>query len=115
MNPKESIAHYAQVVREMSKVNGRIGAELDDALATIKRLTDEMDAQDIENGRLEQVRFMRLDNMGDAMKRAHEVARAHPHADTCATELSPNGGYPCSCWRGDLIVALTMPAEDGRP
>ena len=79
--------------------------------AEIDRLTSEMESQKVEQSRLEEVRFRRLDNMRDAMERAREVARVHPHADTCATELSPDAGYPCSCWRGDLIVALTMPAE----
>ena len=51
------------------------------------------------------------ERMQSALERAREVARVHPHADTCATELSPNAGYPCSCWRGDLIIALTMPTE----
>jgi hypothetical protein len=79
--------------------------------AEIDRLTSEAAAQLEEDLRLQEVRFRRLDNMRDAMERAREVARVHPHADTCATELSPNAGYPCSCWRGDLIIALTMPTE----
>lgn len=53
----------------------------------------------------------RLAEVLAVIKSAGQVVWDHPHADTCATELSPDAGYPCSCWRGDLIVALTMPTE----
>ena len=38
-----------------------------------------------------------------------QVLFDHPHADTCAIELSPNEGYECSCWRSALwaVVGVT--------
>ena len=75
--------------------------------------SDEIKKLRTRNAALEAIEYgsPNPDEARAALERAREVARVHPHADTCATELSPNAGYPCSCWRGDLIVALTVPVE----
>ena len=79
----------------------------------VRAMVIEIGALRARNAALEAIEYgsPNPDEARAALERAREVARVHPHADTCATELSPNAGYPCSCWRGDLIVALTMPAE----
>lgn len=38
---------------------------------------------------------------------ASGVVERSDHADTCGSELSPEQGYPCSCWKADVGVALT--------
>lgn len=37
----------------------------------------------------------------------------HSHADTCASELSPNAGYDCTCWRKVLVDALAAHSAIG--
>jgi hypothetical protein len=44
--------------------------------------------------------------MKQALERVGQVLFDHPHADTCATELSPGEGYDCSCWRAALWAAV---------
>ena len=41
-----------------------------------------------------------------ALERIGKVLFDHSHADTCATELSPDAGYECSCWRSGIWAAL---------
>ena len=42
----------------------------------------------------------------EALERVGQVLFDYPHADTCATELSPDEGYECSCWRAALWAAV---------
>ena len=45
-----------------------------------------------------------------ALERIGRVLFEHSHADTCATELSPDAGYECSCWRAGIYAALEEPS-----
>lgn len=43
----------------------------------------------------------------DALEAVLAIIRDGDHADTCAVELSPSAGYPCSCWKADAEQAIS--------
>jgi len=82
--------------------------ERDAALEGIIRRDDALGIYDDEVTKL----HASLAERDATIERAKDVL-FHCHADTCATELSPNAGYECTCWRGSLIEALQA-ADDRR-
>jgi hypothetical protein len=104
----------------LARLAGDLEAKLHDANNTIRALVapDESPHSAAKYWRERQAARAEVEDLtldlevaNATIERVTLVGSEHPHADTCAMELSPNEDYECSCWRSALEAALVPHAD----
>ena len=96
----------AEVNIDIDVLNAKIRADAETTRWTEKYWRERQSARaEVEDLTLD------LEVANATIERVTLVGSEHPHADTCAMELSPNEDYECSCWRSALEAALVPHAD----